>query len=220
MPVLVFCISIIVGFILSIIVSYKKEKPSILIIYVLMTLNNFDFVFIQLKEILYRTCSSWGFYVAIVCMATYMMFEKKNNIRNIIIVFIAFLLMYQTKDLNQWFYNDYVRYQKDLTIAHELIYDLEKSYDTSKPLVIMGTPYKGIGGKGAQSNSLSVLWWGKKAFNDNGAEFIKFLNSLGYDFKRPNDEQYEKGKIEAETMNTYPKDGSIKELEDCIVINF
>ena len=35
-----------------------------------------------------------------------------------------------------------------------------------------------------------------------------------------NDEQYEKGKVEAENMNRYPKDGSIKELEDCIVINF
>ena len=85
---------------------------------------------------------------------------------------------------------------------------------------IMGTPYKGMGNYGAQSNSLSVLWWGKKAFNDNGREFIKFLNSLGYDFKVPTDEEYEKGKIEAEKMGNYPKDGSIKELEDCIVINF
>ena len=143
-----------------------------------------------------------------------------SDLKIIATVGIFILVLLQTKTLNQLFYNDYMRYQKDLSIANELIYDLEKSYDTSKPLVIMGTPYKGRGDYGAQSNSLSVLWWGKKAFNDNGAEFIKFLNSLGYDYKRPDDEQYEKGKIEAETMSRYPKDGSIKELEDCIVINF
>ena len=148
--------------------------------------------------------------------------KKKFRVFDTILatVCIFILVLFQTKSLNQLFYNDYNRYQKDLTIAHELIYDLEKSYDTSKPLVIMGAPYKGIAGYGAQSNSLSVLWWGKKAFNDNGAEFIKFLNSLGYDFKRPNDEQYEKGKVEAETMKGYPKEDSIRELEDCIVINF
>ena len=84
----------------------------------------------------------------------------------------------------------------------------------------MGTPKKAIGKYGSQVNSLSVLWWGKKAFDDNGAEFIKFLNSLGYSFKRPTDEQYEKGKTQAETMSNYPQDGSIIELEDCIVINF
>ena len=95
-------------------------------------------------------------------MATYMMFEIMYNIRNIIIVFIAFLLMYQTKDLNQWFYNDYVRYQKDLTIAHELIYDLEKSYDTSKPLVIMGARQVG--------KTYSILEFGRKHY-DNVAYF-------------------------------------------------
>ena len=34
------------------------------------------------------------------------------------------------------------------------------------------------------------------------------------------DEEYEKGKVEAENMERYPKDGSIRELDDCIIINF
>ncbi len=84
--------------------------------------------------------------------------------------------------------------KKDLHIAYDLVYNLEKNCDISKPLVIMGTPYKGMGDYGAQSNSLSVLWWGKKAFDDKGSEFIKFLNSLGYSFQNPTDEEYEKRK--------------------------
>lgn len=219
-PVLIFDIVSIIGLAISILQSDKKRNWMILVIFIAMFLSNFAISMLQLDSVLYRTCTSWGLFVAIITMAVYKILSEYKVTKILATVCIFILVLLQTKTLNQLFYNDYKRYQKDLAIAHELIFDLEKDYDTSKPLVIMGTPYKGMAGYGAQSNSLSVLWWGKKAFNDNGAEFIKFLNSLGYDFKRPNDEQYEKGKVESETMNRYPKDGSIKELEDYIVINF
>lgn len=219
-PVFIFDIVSGIGLAISILQSDKKRNWMILVIFIAMFLSNFAISVLQLDSVLYRTCTSWGLFVAIIVMVAYKFLSEYKITKILTTICIVILLLLQTKTLNQLFYNDYMRYQKDLKIAHELIYDLKKSYDTSKPLVIMGKPYKSKGGYGAQSNSLSVLWWGKKAFGDNGAEFIKFLNSLGYNFKRPNDEQYEKGKVEAETMNRYPKDGSIKELEDCIVINF
>ena len=46
------------------------------------------------------------------------------------------------------------------------------------------------------------------------------MNSLGYKFRIPTNEEVEKGNQEAENMSRYPQEGSIKELEDCIVINF
>lgn len=219
-PVLIFDIFSLVGIVISVSESDKKKNYMILLLYIAMFLSNFAISILQLDSVLYRTCTSWGLFIAIMVMVFYKILSEYDLTKILATVCIFILVLLQTKTLNQLFYNDYMRYQKDLAIANQLIYELEKSYDTSKPLVIMGTPYKGRGNYGAQSNSLSVLWWGKKAFNDNGAEFIKFLNSLGYDFKRPDDEQYEKGKVEAEKMNRYPKDGSIKELEDCIVINF
>ena len=219
-PVLIFDIFSGVGLAISILQSDKKKNWMILVIFIAMFLSNFAISILQLDSVMYRTCASWGLFVAIIVMMTYKFLREYKVTKILAIIAISILILQQTKTMNQLFYNDYVRYQKDLHIAYELIYDLEKDYDTSKPLVIMGTPYKGIGKYGAQSNSLSVLWWGKKAFNDNGREFIKFLNSLGYDFKVPTDEEYEKGKTEAENMGNYPKDGSIKELDDCIVINF
>ena len=219
-PVLIFDIFSGIGLAISILQSDKKKNWMILIIFIAMFLSNFAISMLQLDSVLYRTCTSWGLFVAVIVMVAYKFLSEYKITKILAIIMIGMLVLQQTKTLNQLFYNDYMRYQKDLHIAYELIYDLEKDYDTSKPLVIMGTPYKGIGKYGAQSNSLSVLWWGKKAFNDNGREFIKFLNSLGYDFKVPTDEEYEKGKIEAEKMGNYPKAGSIKELEDCIVINF
>ena len=219
-PVLIFDTFSGIGLAISILQSDKKKNWMILIIFIAMFLSNFAISMLQLDSVLYRTCTSWGLFVAVIVMVAYKFLSEYKITKILAIIMIGMLVLQQTKTLNQLFYNDYMRYQKDLHIAYELIYDLEKDYDTSKPLVIMGTPYKGMGNYGAQSNSLSVLWWGKKAFNDNGREFIKFLNSLGYDFKVPTDEEYEKGKIEAEKMGNYPKAGSIKELEDCIVINF
>lgn len=219
-PVLIFDTFSGIGLAISILQSDKKKNWMILIIFIAMFLSNFAISMLQLDSVLYRTCTSWGLFVAVIVMVAYRFLSEYKITQILAIIVISILVLQQTKTLNQLFYNDYMRYQKDLHIAYELIYDLEKDYDTSKPLVIMGTPYKGRGDYGAQSNSLSVLWWGKKAFNDNGREFIKFLNSLGYDFKVPTDEEYEKGKIEAEKMGNYPKAGSIKELEDCIVINF
>lgn len=219
-PVLIFDIFSGVGLAISILQSDKKKNWMILVLFIAMFLSNFAISMIQLNSVMYRTCTSWGLFIAVIIMIAYKFLREYKVTKILAIIAIGILILQQTKTLNQLFYNDYVRYQKDLHIAYELIYDLEKNYDTSKPLVIMGTPYKGIGKYGAKSNSLSVLWWGKKAFNDNGREFIKFLNSLGYDFKVPTDEEYEKGKTEAENMENYPKDGSIKELDDCIVINF
>ena len=219
-PVLIFDTFSGIGLAISILQSDKKNNWMILVIFIAMFLSNFAISMLQLDSVLYRTCTSWGLFVAVIVMVAYKFLSEYKITKILAIIMIGMLVLQQTKTLNQLFYNDYMRYQKDLHIAYELIYDLEKDYDTSKPLVIMGTPYKGMGNYGAQSNSLSVLWWGKKAFNDNGREFIKFLNSLGYDFKVPTDEEYEKGKIEAEKMGNYPKAGSIKELEDCIVINF
>lgn len=219
-PVLVFSITTVIGFIISIIEAYKKQNIMILVIYIGMVLSNFAIAILQVKGVIYRACTSWSLFVAIIIFFTYICLSEYKITQIMSGIFIAILVLQQSRYLSQMFYNDYLRYQRDLNIAFDLIEDLEESYDISKPLVIMGTPKKSIGKDGSQVNSLSVLWWGKKAFDDNGAEFIKFLNSLGYSFKRPNDEQYEKGKIEAENMNSYPKDGSIVELSDCIVVNF
>ena len=219
-PVLIFDVASGIGLAISILQSDRKKNWMILVIFIAMFLSNFAISILQLDAVLYRTCTSWGLFVAIIVLMVYKFLSEYKMTKILACLVIGILVLQQSKTLNQLFYNDYKRYQKDLSIANELIYNLEKDYDISKPLVIMGTPYKGMGDYGAQSNSLSVLWWGKKAFNDNGREFIKFLNSLGYDFNVPTDEEYEKGKMEAENMSNYPKNGSIKELDDCIVINF
>lgn len=219
LPVNIFYIITIIGTFIAFIETCKKTNLLIYICYFLMILSNFSISAVQLDSVMYRTCISWSLFVALNVFIIYVYIQKDNVLKTLGTIVIIFLVLIQTKDLNQWFYNDYIRYQRDLNIAFDLIYDLEKNYNLEKPLVVLGNPQKGIGKSGNQVNSLSVLWWGRKAFDSN-EEFIKFLNSLGYKFKLPSEEQYEKTKGLGETMTNYPKEGSILELEDCIVINF
>lgn len=219
-PILIFDISVIIGFLIGIIQTYKKQNFMIILLYIGMVLSNFAISIIQLNMVMYRTCTSWSLFVAIIIMILYIYLKKYKITKIIVSVFITILILQQTKYMNQYFYNDYIRYEKDLHVAYELINRLKENYNIDKPLVITGMPEKSVGEYGNQSNGLSILWWGRKAFEGMGIEYIKFLNTLGYNFKIPTSEQYEKGNIQSETMSIYPKEGSIIELEDCIVINF
>ena len=219
-PVLIFDIVSVIGLAIGILQSDKKKNWMILVIFIAMFLSNFGISILQLDSVMYRTCASWGLFTAAIVMVAYRFLSEYKITQILAIIVISILVLQQTKTLNQLFYNDYMRYQKDLHIAYDLIYSLQENYDTTKPLVITGDIYRGMNKYASQSNSISVLWWGKKSFGVKGSEFIKFLNSLGYKFRIPTNEEVEKGKQEAENMSRYPQEGSIKELEDCIVINF
>lgn len=218
--VVVFLTISVIGLFISVSQSDKNKNWMILLIFFAMFLSNFAISMIQLGYVYYRTCTSWSLYVAIIIMIFYKLLSNHKITKILAGVAICILVLQQSRMLNQLFYNDYMRYQKDLHIAYDLIYSLQENYDTTKPLVITGDIYRGMNKYASQSNSISVLWWGKKSFGVKGSEFIKFLNSLGYKFRIPTNEEVEKGKQEAENMSRYPQEGSIKELEDCIVINF
>ena len=133
-------------------------------------------------------------------------------------------MLWQTKDLNQWFYSEYIKYQTDLKDAYKIANDIEvEASNLRKPIVFVGMPKKGVqtaGQIGAQSNGLSVVWWGKKAFNNDGNELIKFINHLGYYYIKPNEEQCKKGEELSKDMPLYPKEGYIKEFDNIIVVKF
>jgi len=223
-PVLEFIICIGLGLIFSIIYSIKTRNINVFILYVISVVANVALSILQCAPILYRTCTSWGVFVAGVFTFTYFFLSKKKYLKGIAIVLAILIVLWQTKDLNQWFYSENVKYQNDLKTAYQIAEDIRiEAEDLTKPVVFVGTPERAFvieGQRGAQSNGLYVVWWAQKAFDDNSYELIKFINSLGYYFRKPSDEQYEKGKLLSDEMSNYPKDGYIKEFEDIIVVKF
>lgn len=58
---------------------------------------------------------------------------------------LCVLLYNQCADMNQWFYIDYLKYQDALNTMRNVAYELEKGYDTAKPIVFRGSymvPYE------------------------------------------------------------------------------
>lgn len=138
----------------------------------------------------------------------------------------ALLIFVQSADMNRWFYNDYVRYQKESYAVHMLANKLLASCDTDKPVVFTNAPYSGYLDTelypGRQVNGNSLLYWCGYAFQDKTQPFIaEVFRMYGYDFiQSPTEEQFDAASLAAEAMPPWPKDGSVQEFEDFIVVNF
>jgi hypothetical protein len=72
----------------------------------------------------------------------------------------------------------------------------------------------------AQTPSLSVLQWGKNAF-DSDEELVRFFAMQGYDIKPWRDEAiYIEAEIETKSWPSFPKEGSIQDMGDYIIVHF
>lgn len=138
----------------------------------------------------------------------------------------ALLVFVQSADMNRWFYNDYVRYQKESYAIHTLASKLLATCDTDKPVVFTNAPYSGYLDTelypGRQVNGNSLLYWCGYAFQNKEQPFVaEVFRMYGYDFiQSPTGEQFDAACLEAETMPPWPKDGSVQEFDDFIVVNF
>lgn len=212
----------IIGLILSIYTSIKQRNIYIFYIYMLLLISNFALSILQCKQILYRTCISWNLFIASIITSVVIFFQNTKNVKKFVYIFVMLLILWQTRDLNQWFYNEDIKYKNDVYMGHYIANDIMKNTNyESKPIVFAGVYKQKLNIQnqiGAQSNGFTIFDWGPKAFDDNSYELIKFLRMLGYYFKNPTNEQWKRGNELAVEMKEYPKDGYIKEYEDIIVV--
>lgn len=59
-------------------------------------------------------------------------------VRCALVVVLGCILWNQCEDMNQWFYIDYLKYESAKELTADIAYELEKNYDTSKPIVFTG----------------------------------------------------------------------------------
>ncbi len=170
---------------------------------------------------------------------------------------MAVLLWNQCTDLNQWFYVDYRKYEYTRDYMLRVALELERSFDTSKPIVFTGeweNPrsivgdayvdyssgtffrmkrladrvdehllekfYRGYGVWVAQTPSLSVVSWGKYAF-DTDEELIRFLRLHGHEFRPLLDKSlYEVAEQYALELPSFPREGSVVDMGGYIIVHF
>lgn len=179
-------------------------------------------------------------------------------VRGLACVGCACLLFNQCADMNRWFYLDVCKYEAAVEEMQQIAYDLERDYDTSKPVIFCGTysipqsivqdAYVAYGSETygrmkrlcdlidpnlldkfnrsygvwvAQTPSLSVLDWGRYAFDDD-TELVRFFAMHGHTLTACTDTSlYADAEAYAEAnMPSYPQDGYIQDMGDYLIVHF
>lgn len=173
---------------------------------------------------LYRAAQTFCFFCGFVLM---ILSESLRSYgwRKLFYAAAALLVFVQAADMNRWFYNDYVRYQKEAYAIHVLANEL-MNCDVEKPVVFTNAPYEGYLDtalySGRQVNGNSLLFWSGCAFHDPTQPFVaEIFRMHGYDFvQSPDEAQFQEATRVSQSMPVWPKEGSVREFEDFIVVNF
>ena len=177
--------------------------------------------------------------------------------RCFLLLIAAVIIWNQCTDLNRWFYVDYRKYEYAREYTARVAAELEKNFDTYKPVVFTGqwenprslvqdayvqynsdTFYKmkritdliddellekfnrEYGVWVAQTPSLSVISWGKYAF-DNDEELVRFMRFHGHTVKPLKDNShYDEAEQYSLDLPNFPAEGSIVDRGDYIIVHF
>ena len=180
------------------------------------------------------------------------------GVRGIAVFVLVAVTWNQCMDMTKWFYVDVKKYESAVETVNQIAWDLEKNFDTSKPVIFTGnyeipqsitedayvsygseTYYKmkrladlvdpdlldkyNRGSRGvwvAQTPSLSVIDWGRYAF-DSDAELVKFFAMHGHNLVACEDiSLYAGAEEESMDLPEYPQEGYIVDKGDYIIVHF
>lgn len=222
-------------------------------------------VFLEGHATFYRNSQYVPIYVAFVVMLFTCLLEQwtvaKDKRRHVLAawcIVIGILVYNQAYEMTQWFYVDYMKYEDAINTVNLISYELERNYDTEKPVVFVGNytipkniidkmcvdydsdTYQLIGSildimdpnlKSCfviqDSYSLSseamysVFTWGNIAFEVWDKETHEFFAMHGHRFNRIMDpEQCREIQAQYWELPDWPKEGSILETEEYIIVKF
>ena len=216
-PVKVFVTTSLIVLILEILKSCKTKKNGRLLAISFMIFSNLILIIMQVK-ILYRTQFSWILTTAFLILYLYKIVRNKKVLKYIVDVIIVLLIIYQTRNLNQIFYKDYKRFEKDKNIANEIIMDIVKETDyKDKPIAYINS--LGSVEQSGNDDIKSIMTWGFDAFHEKGIEITKFINNMGYDFLTISNEKYEEALKQYKLLDAETKNKCVIELNDYIIVN-
>lgn len=140
-----------------------------------------------------------------------------------LIFFIALLLsFYQAKVISGYLYTDYIKYEREVALADKITdrigeLDLEKPLET--PIAFVGKLHliNEENEKSGETIGYSFFEWDNEVDYGSNYRIWGFMNSLGYSYKAPTQEQVNRAKAIAEDMKCWPNINSIK-YEDGIVV--
>ncbi len=142
---------------------------------------------------------------------------NEYNVPRVLCEFVAVLLLiFQTKDYNQFVFADQLRYQQDIRLAGAIMEEIDRTIDNpNKPIVFVGTHFVDYAGNLSDVNGCESFF----AFGSgDNFRILNFLNLSGYQVIYPNQEQINNAVQSAVELPVWPKQGSIQDKGDYIII--
>lgn len=229
-PIWIFCAVSSAGGLLVLWMALRRRNVWLIPCFAALFLSNFC-IHIILGGFHPRIAQTFCFYVGFLVLLGTAWCERKKAARTVAVVCVSLLVFVQSADMNRWFYNDYVRYQKETFVINTIATKLLDNYDLSKPVVFTNCPshWQEDSGylmtrlyEGSDVNGNSVIYWCGNTVTDYCPTFASDLFRLhGYDFLiSPTREQAQRAQTLAEGMPAWPQEGCIREFKDVIVVNF
>lgn len=277
-PIGIFLLATVVILIAAVVLSIRRKDGWIFFLSIAAYVAAFSLIVIEGKETYYR-CAQ---FLPVICGLGVLMFVwsvsalgtkviscaksgmaeawRRNAAvfsRGLAWVILSVILWNQCADINKWFYVDWQKYEAAKETMHSVAYELERNFDTSKPVVFAGiynAPvsiiqdayvsysseeyktmlkmttwldehllekfYRAPGVWVVQQPTLSVIEWGKNAF-DNNAELTKFFAMHGYNLVPNMDKElYEAAETYSLNLPSFPREGSIVDMGEYIIVHF
>lgn len=209
---------------LAIYFSCKKKNPFIFIMFF-----GFGFftLFVQIIQgyLYYRSCQTFNLFIACIALLCTEILWNKKICKQIVSIVMGIVLVNQLKDINLWFYKDYINYNKNVYAIHRIATDLNSAFPVhEKPVCFLNRDYesflmtwdedqKEIG----ESPIVSAIGFLGDA---TSPELIQLFKYQGYDFIiEPTIQQIQSAREKSVGMPHYPQSGYIQEENDYIIVN-
>lgn len=229
-------ISYIIFLLIALFYSLKNKNIHIFIYGILIMLVPFAVLIITGNaEKSYRVYSTLGFVNSFAILFLYFIFKEHKIISKLILIFAGIIVFYQSLEINQILYTEYLKFENDRLFAYSLKQEVDKL--GGKPLLLIGTrenpKLKYEYYIEAPNINISTFNWDR--YDDfNGELFVNrpyaFMREQGFEVSSyvkeyltiNNDEDYNKFILNikelSKNMTIYPMQGSVKDCGDFILI--
>lgn len=208
--------------------TIKNKKIIHLLIGVGCIFSAFSMYFITGNiNLVHRIFVTNSVFTGFVFALTFMYFQNKHifkiKLRVVTTLLIVFIVLNQTKYMNQVFYVDYQRYQLDLTKMNSIAEEIEKNNggNSQKEIVFVGLP-ENYNLKLGDTEGYSIFQWdrfdGIQSELRNSSRIFRFMNLHGYNFKGLLEMDEQEIITNSVGMNQYPKDGFVKDFGDYLIV--
>lgn len=227
------------GYILSILISLtsiiylaikKKLKIGVVIATIGLLLAPFYIMFITGVDQLKRTQFNYSFVIGFIMMLTVVFLsnkEKLKYIRNITIIVVLIIAYTQSYITANLFHTVDMVYKSDEVFAHRLVQKIEEKqwYEKGKyyTLIFVGKHCSDLKNVYLKSEVIgsSFFEFDYQYIYGVNSRAHAFLNILGYKFRGPSEEKFEKAKkyVEENKIKSWPSEESVVLInEDTIIV--